>query len=157
MRALDIYKDNYEEQCTHFEDRYTKYEWAASDIFDLVTYDGGLDEMFVKDILEVCKVILERSTYEYIGNHECYVKYILVCQLLNTFKWIDWGTSIRGAWFSTTFMMPLESEQFKPRNILEEYKWWSFEDGHKIDHVIDAVPFTIDNLKDLIAFMEEEP
>ena len=157
MTALELYKANYEEKCTNFEDRYTKYEWAANDIFELTTYDGDLDEMFVKDILEVCKVIFEGSTYEYIGNHEQYVKYILVCQVLNRFAWIDWGTSIRGAWFPEEYNVPWDvGIPGKPKNILKEYKWWSYETGECIEHVINGVAFSKDNIRDLIMFMEEE-
>lgn len=137
MNALKKYRAIYEEQLDWYEDKKSKYEWAATDIFGLTTYDGDLDERFVKDILEVCKVILERRNFEYIEESEDnYVKYILVCQVLDRLHWINWGTSIRGAWLGDLYR---ESD-----DIL---------DGYGRPHM--KVPFTVDNLKALIEFMEE--
>lgn len=146
MNTLEIYKAHYEEECTRRYKGYSKYSWASDLIFDLTTYDGSLDEKFVKSIIEVCKVIIENGTYEYIKDERNYVKYILVCQLLDKFRWLDWGTSIRGAWFE---------KDTDSKEILEEYKWWTIEDGNWITHIIDAVPFSIDNLMALIEFLEE--
>lgn len=117
----------------------SKYEWAAGHIFTLSTYDGALDELFVKKIIEVCKVILGKQNFEYIKNEENYITYILVCQLLNNLKWIEWGTSIRGAWFQAE---PVSEP------ILRYY------DQEVKD--VKEIPFTIDNLKALIEFIEKE-
>ena len=138
MATIDIYKEHYEEVCSRHDDEYSKYEWAANYIFDLITYDTDLDERFVKDILEVCEVIADRCNYEYIENNDNYIKYILVCQLLDRFKWINWGISIRGAWFEN--IPPHDS-----KNIL---------DGNY--YRIKEVPFSYDNLKALIQFMKED-
>lgn len=98
QKSRDVFKREYEfyKECDAFKN---KYEWAASHIFDLTTYDGSLDEMFVKLILEVCDVILEDENYEYIKDETNYFTFIAVCQRLSSLGWIDWGTSIRGAWF----------------------------------------------------------
>lgn len=125
-----------------------KYSWAAFYVFDLVTYDSGLDERFVKDILEVLKVIQKGITFEYIGDQSNYVKYILVCQLLHKFRWIDWGTSIRGAWFA------LDDER---RDIVNQQEWseWNPDTRTLVNHVIEAIPFTEKNIAALIEFMED--
>lgn len=141
MNALDIYKAQYEEEKTwHPSHELSKRQWVADRVFDLTTYDGRLDELFVDSIIEVCKVILDSRTYEYIEDENNYIKYILVCQILNEFIWIDWGTSIRGAWF--------ERDE-RSRDILDELEWW--DDKH---HAIEKVPFTEDNIKALIEFVE---
>ena len=137
MSILKIYTDDYREHCEFTCDD-TKYEWAASRVFNLTTYDGSLDEMFVKKIVEVCKVILDRTTFDYIQDGTNYVSYILVCQLLNQFEWIEWGTSLRGAWFL---------DQLKSRPILT---YWTDKNGYK------EVPFTVDNLKTLSKFIESK-
>lgn len=140
MNALKCYRARYEEQLDWYEDKKSKYEWAATDIFGLSTYDSELDERFVKDILEVCKVILEKRNFEYIESSETdYIKYILVCQLLDRLGWLSWGTSIRGAWFEEH-----RSHYRKPDDI---YDGCGCHDKR--------IPFTIDNLKALIKFMEE--
>lgn len=98
QRAYGKFKRNYESY-KEFGTFENKYEWAASHIFNLATYDSDLDEKFVKLILEVCEVILENKNYEYIEDETNYFTFIAVCQRLNSLGWIDWGTSIRGAWF----------------------------------------------------------
>lgn len=140
MTVKELYKAQYEEECSRFKDT-SKYSWAMSEVFGLCTYDSSLDELFVKTIIEVCKVIKERTNFEYIGDRQNYIKYIQVCQLLNEFNWIEWGTSIRGAWFQGD----------RPRRILDEMEWWD----PMTRHSIDGVPFTEENLYALIEFLEE--
>lgn len=155
MNAIDIYRAQYEEEKGWYRsgpEPDSKYTWAANRIFNLTTYDSSLNELFVKNILEVCKVILEDRNYEYIEDRENYIKYILVCQLLEEFDWIEWGTSIRGAWFDTDIFYNILEKKYinRSRDILDELEWW--DDEH---HKIEKVPFTVDNLKSLIKFMEE--
>jgi hypothetical protein len=148
----DIYKAQYEEYCRRLGDDNSKYTWAATDVFELWTYDSGLDEMFVNAILEVLKVIRDRTTFEYTRYGRNYSKYIQVCQLLHRFRWIDWGISIREAW--------LGDYRFghRMRPILEEQEWFGPErvDGTLKRHTIDSVEFNKDNLSAFIEFMEEE-
>ncbi len=133
MTAKEIYEKEFAYYVECLEDR-DIYEWAADRIFDLTTYDGDLDKLFVQMILYICKVILNKQTYEFIGDESMYVVYIVVCQLLNKKGWINWGTSIRGAWFE-------DGRDAKP--IYESY-----------DESV-SVPFTIENLIALIEFIEE--
>lgn len=77
---------------------YSIYDFLASEVFDLTTYDSGIDELFVNSILEVLRVIINRENFTYIQDQNNYIKYLLVCNLLERFDWIEWGTSIRGAW-----------------------------------------------------------
>jgi hypothetical protein len=120
----------------------SKYEWAASEVFNLTTYDGSLDELFAKKIIEVCKVILERRNFDYIKDKTNYVPYILVCQLLDNFHWIDWGTSIRGAWFDA------DHPNCEVRPLLKYYS--------RSTTGFQEIPFTEENLKTLIKFIEED-
>lgn len=138
-RALSSFHDSYADQLDWYEDQKSKYEWVATEMFGLTTYDSDLDERFVKDIIEVCKVILEKRNFEYIeASEDNYIKYILVCQLLDSFHWLNWGTSIRGAWF----------DGYHPN-----CKAKDIYDGN--GRPSKVVPFTVDNLKDLIKFLEE--
>lgn len=156
MDVKGLYKTNYETSQNLLGCACTKYEWAAEKIFDLTTYDSELDELFVKDILEVCKVILDRTNFEYILNRENYIKHILVCQILNKFHWIQWGTSIRGAWFEQVELYE-NIPDVKFRDIMDEYSWWEYDSLSEtyVEHTIDKVPFTKENLQALIEFMEE--
>lgn len=136
----EIYKAHYDDYCV-LVDGATKYEWAANEVFELTTYDGSLDELFVKKIIEVLKVIFNRTSFDYIKEESNYITYILVCQLLERFNWIDWGTSIRGAWFEN-YHLNCKSKSIIDRNLTD----YGFED----------VEFTEDNLKALIEFIEED-
>ena len=140
MTIPEIYEAHYIDYCSFTGDD-TKYEWAACEVFNLTTYDSALDELFVKKIIEVLKVIFERTTFEYILDEKNYVTYILVCQLLEQFHWIDWGISIRGAWFDT-YHPNCKSKAILEYN-LERYG-------------LKEVPCTEDNLKALIAFIESD-
>lgn len=71
-----------------------------TDIFGVVTYDSGLDIKFGSDILEVMEVIAKRDNFEYIKNVKNYIKFILVANIFYSYDWIEWGSSIRGCWFS---------------------------------------------------------
>ena len=145
----EIYKSRYIEFCENTCCD-TKYEWAAREVFDLTTYDGELDELIVKKIIEVLKVILDKTNYEYIKNRENYINYILVCQLLDKFNWIDWGTSIRGAWFKSYH------SNAETHPILEEFEVKRFVDGELLKCVYPEVYFTKEALNTLIKFIEAE-
>ena len=150
MDASILFKENYEFYIRNneFSD---KYEWAAINVFDLITYDRELYEIFVKKIIEVCKVILNEQNFEYIEDRDNYITYIIVCQLLEKFDWIDWGTSIRGAWFEEK-----NSSYGESKNILDKVEWTQLlVDGKWGKHEISEVPFTVDNLNAFIKFMED--
>lgn len=152
MKAIDIYRAQFEQENDWYDGKWTKHHWVARKVFDLTTYDDDLDERFVNDILEVCKVILEKKNYEYIEDEANYVKYTLVCQLLDRLHWLDWGTSIRGAWFYVD-----HNPGRRSKDILEELEWAEvdFDKISTTERKIPLVPFTVDNLKALIKFMEE--
>lgn len=102
MTITELYEAHYKDYCEFLDQddyKHTKYEWAASEVFDLTTYDSSIDELFVKKIVEVLKAIRDRKTFDYIKDENNYITYLAVCQLLTRFNWINWGTSIRGAWF----------------------------------------------------------
>ena len=138
MTTIELIKTDYDlcVECDIFE---TKYEWAASSVFKLATYDSDLDELFVKKILEVCKVILNRTNFEYIKDENNYHTYILVCQLLKDMKWINWGTSIRGAWFNDFTVDEDVSPLFIPHTYEDRLIYPSKE-----------------NIMELIKFVEED-
>lgn len=140
MDVIELYKKDYEFHSEVVCEGSDKYDWAASQVFDLTIYDSALDELFVKKIIEVCKVILERRNFEYIQDETCYVTYILVCQLLERLHWIEWGTSIRGAWFEESHFGYVQSQP------ILKYLYSDVDDG---------IPFTVDNLKAFIKFMED--
>lgn len=77
-----------------------KYAWLCDDAFGICTYDTNLSVKWGKLIFEVMTAIRDHTTFDYIKDEENYEKYIAVCNLFNTHLLIDWGTSVRGAWFA---------------------------------------------------------
>lgn len=75
----------------------TKEEFLMGHIFDFDTYDGDLDNFFCHLVVEVIEAILNRTTFDYIKDN--YKNYIIMVNMPFLKNKIDWGTSIRGAWF----------------------------------------------------------
>jgi hypothetical protein len=75
-----------------------KIIFLSEQILGITTYDSGLDIEFGNMILETIKHIENKTTFEYIKNENNYREYILSINFIES--WLDWGTSIRGAWFN---------------------------------------------------------
>lgn len=76
-----------------------KLVYLADHIFDFTTYDEDMSRAFAIKALEVCRAISGRTTFEYIKDVESYTWYILMCNIPFFARRIEWGTSIRGAWW----------------------------------------------------------
>lgn len=76
---------------------------VLTDIFDLITYDSAMDLNLVGRMVEVCRAIVNRKTYEFQMTEEGYKDFITIVQ----FKWfsrkLNWGVSIRNAWFDNDY------------------------------------------------------
>lgn len=137
MDVKALLKRDWDDYCRFRPFEVSKYEWLSENVFDLTTYDNRLNDVFGRKVFEVCKAILGGTTFEYIQIDDAhYTTYILVCQILDMFHWIEWGTSIRGAWFE---------EQRDSRYILR--------DPEDLENVL---PFTEENIRILLEFIEEE-
>ena len=77
----------------------SRLQYLSQYIFEFVTYDGAIDELFASKAIEVCDAIHRRATFEYIKDAENYRWYLLMCNMPFFANRIEWGTSIRGAWW----------------------------------------------------------
>lgn len=77
----------------------SRIEFAGSTVFDFTTYDGAMDVYFAKKMLEVIDCILHNKTFEYQKEESNYVNYLTMVNMPFLQDKLDWGTSIRGAWF----------------------------------------------------------
>ena len=78
-----------------------KEEFLSGHIFDFSFYASEPDEYFCKKMIEVLDVILNKKNFEYIkSSEENYYNYLSMCNSRFLYEKLDWGTSIRGAWFS---------------------------------------------------------
>lgn len=64
------------------------------------TYNSAMDVRVVQDFIDVIQAILDGKTYEYLEQSEKkHLNYLTVVNLHNIHQFLNWGTSIRGAWF----------------------------------------------------------
>lgn len=93
-----------------FEER--KQVQEDMEIYDLVaeklgicTYDSDVDKLFIREMMEVIDVILQRTTFDYQESYEKYLIYLRMVHMPFIADRINWGTSIRGAWFEDENVM----------------------------------------------------
>lgn len=77
----------------------SRLEFLSDAVFDFTTYDGGVSAHFAEKAVEVCAAISDGTTFEYIKDPERYQWYLLMCNMPFFAKRLEWGTSIRGAWW----------------------------------------------------------
>ena len=86
----------------------SKLAYLSEMIFDFTTYDYEMDELFGRKAVEVCRAINNGKTFDYIKEPENYRWYLLMCNMPFFSERLDWGTSIRGAWWG-----PAQGEKIK--------------------------------------------
>jgi len=99
MDYLKLLEESYREQ--QREDALlSRLEYLSVHVFDFTTYDSSLDDFFAEKALEVCRAITVGETFEYIKDDENYKWFVAMCNMPFFADKIDWGGSIRGAWWS---------------------------------------------------------
>jgi hypothetical protein len=73
--------------------------YLSDHIFDFTTYDSEMSEMFSAKAVEVCDAINNARTFDYIANAENYKWFLVMCNMPFFAQRLNWGTSIRGAWW----------------------------------------------------------
>lgn len=73
--------------------------YLSDHIFDFTTYDSEMSEMFATKAVEVCDAINKAKTFDYIADAENYKWFLLMCNMPFFASRLNWGTSIRGAWW----------------------------------------------------------
>lgn len=76
-----------------------KADWIAEEVFDLTAYDSDIAAEMGSASMEVFKAITEKTTFDYIKDPEKYRQYLRVVNWPFFIKRLNWGTSIRGAWW----------------------------------------------------------
>ena len=80
---------------------HNKMAFIGNYIFNFTTYDGAIDELFAKKMIEVIDCIVNDKTFDYHkhGEDEAnYINYLTMVNMPFLKNMIEWGTSIRGAW-----------------------------------------------------------
>lgn len=78
----------------------SRLEFLADYVFEFNTYHSGKAALFARKAIEVAMAISERRTFDYIGvSDENYNWYLMMCNMPFFCDRLEWGTSIRGAWW----------------------------------------------------------
>lgn len=79
--------------------RTSRLDYLGNHIFNFTTYESEYSEMFAKKALEVCAAISDGKTFEYIKEPGGRLWYLLMVNMPFFANKLEWGTSIRGAWW----------------------------------------------------------
>lgn len=77
----------------------SRLEFLADYIFGFTTYAKSYSELFTAKALEVCAAISAQHNFKYIENDENHQWYLLMVNMPFFENKLNWGTSIRGAWW----------------------------------------------------------
>lgn len=95
---LENYKSACEERCNR-DYKLSWMEYLSEYLFEFITENEQLAEVFAHMAVEVCIALSEETTYDYIKDLENYKNYLLMCNMAFFKDKIDWGISIRGSFW----------------------------------------------------------
>lgn len=99
--------ERYESHCSIMEssntpEKYWPTSFLSMDVFDFTLYDCEAEQTWAASMLRVIDCILNKTTFEFQGmsddNYNTYLAMVNMPFLCNK---LEWGGSIRGAWFAT--------------------------------------------------------
>lgn len=95
-----LLEHSYAQECISASSRpASRLEYLADHIFSFTTYEQEMSEMFAARALLVCDAITCGKTFEYIAEDEDRMWFLLMCNMPFFKERLDWGGSIRGAWW----------------------------------------------------------
>ncbi|MGB3290950.1 MAG: hypothetical protein WBA83_16885 [Burkholderiaceae bacterium] len=101
MRYKALLEHSFATECDGSErGEMSRLEFLSLNIFNFTTYDSDMDELFARKAIEVCEAITDKTTLDYIKSARNYEWYLVMCNMPFFVGRLDWGTSIRGAWWS---------------------------------------------------------
>lgn len=100
MNYLELLEESYEKAKEVCEcPPQSRLEFLSEFVFNFVTYNPEASCLFACKALEVCKAITEGGTRGYCENESNYMWYLLMCNTWFFYDKLDWGTSIRNAFW----------------------------------------------------------
>ena len=93
----------------HEEYGMSRLEYISEYIFDFTTYQSDMAEQFAMRALDVCLAITEGTTFEYIKRDQGIMWFLLMCNMPFIYPKLNWGGSIRGAWWDHVKSFELNS------------------------------------------------
>ena len=86
----------------------SRLDYLGDHIFNFTTYDGEMSELFARKAVEVCAAINNKLTFDYIKEPNDYRWFLLMCNIPFFAERLEWGTSIRGAWWGAPLGKKIE-------------------------------------------------
>lgn len=77
----------------------SRLDWLGDQVFDFTTYDSEMSELFARKAIEVCEAINSRTTFDLCAEPETYPWYLVMANMPFFASKLEWGTSVRGAWW----------------------------------------------------------
>lgn len=78
---------------------YTAINLIGEGVFDFTTYESEVLKKLTLDALQVCWVISTKTNFDFIANDSGNLKYLTMVNMPFFANRLEWGTSIRGAWW----------------------------------------------------------
>lgn len=98
MDYLELLKESFKEEKKSDSDL-DRYQYLSDHIFDFTTYDRVAARRMGEVALSVCLAITDRKTFSYIEDKGNYADYLNCVNMVFFMNKLEWGTSIRGAWW----------------------------------------------------------
>ena len=125
----------------------SRLEYLGEHIFDFTTYESEYSELFARKALEVCAAINDGKTFEYIKEPENRRWYLLMVNMPFFYPRLNWGGSIRGAWWDVT----------THTKVIEFSTCGLFLEGEQITELTFTVNQWREFIAAVVAFGVEEP
>lgn len=118
----DLLEHSYSTYIDHSQQNETRLEYLATAVFGFITYERKQAEIITRKALEVAAAITNRTTFEYIENTDNRTWYLVMCNMPFFADKLEWGGSIRGAWWhpNTKKVFTLESYGFYDKDSDDE-------------------------------------
>jgi hypothetical protein len=119
----NILDENFEKQSEMGLEFDSKLEYLGNIIFDFITYDGDMDVVFAEKMIPVLSCIVNKKTFEYQAeSNDNYLNYLMMVNLPFLIDKLEWGTSIRGAWFDSSKEYEIDCGRIKiEKGEIEEF------------------------------------
>jgi len=86
-------------------DRKNRKAGVVEEAFDITCYSDDIAAMIYDEITTIFDMVENRTLSAFIDESaDNYVKAMMVLNMGNLKGWLDWGTSIRTAWFGVRFI-----------------------------------------------------
>jgi len=139
MNYLDMLEESYAlynlelKPCEHI----SRLEFISECIFGFDTYEDEVACLMAKKCLQVCRAINDRETFQYISTNDGNLWYLIMVNMPFLSEKIEWGTSIRGAWWDNNngkvFIVQSHELYYKGEQLgrveLNRKNWASFIDA----------------------------